>query len=122
MTLSFDYISHVGQVGVGFREYRTDGQSGYGSTTFLANTSYKKTRYSGSYQIQADTDYLRIWIYTYNRDYNFAYEQEISIKNIMVEKNSSNLTFTKNIREGAIVKDSTYNNNHGSVTLANSPK
>lgn len=45
----------------------------------------------------------------------------IFISNLQLEKGKVASPITKNIRQGPIVKDSTYNQNHGSVTLATTP-
>ena len=122
ITISFDYISHIGRVGVGLRQYRTDGSSGRANTTFLGDIEYSQGRYSNSWVATEDCNYFRVWIYVYNRDYNFPYEQEITIRNLQVEVKSKDTPFTASTREGQIVKDHSLSQNHGTVGLTTTPK
>ena len=46
----------------------------------------------------------------------------VDIWNLQLENRQYNTPFTINSRQGLIIKDSTYNHNHGSVTLTTSPK
>ena len=122
ISVSFEMLNYEGRTNAHVRWHHSSGNTSIGNVVNFHETNKSQPgRYEIDFIVPEDYTTFRLWFALYNREYNFDYEQYITVSNVQVERKQYSTPFTDSSREG-IVKDYSLNNNEFSLNLETTPK